>query len=88
MEEVEEAEEEEEVEGEDIAAAESRLARKLASFGIGVWASIHLSEYKANIAFINFSSISSTGVNFNLRGFYITVTHQSYLWPSFLRRDL
>jgi hypothetical protein len=38
MAEVREAEEVEEVEDEDPAVAESCLARKLASFGMGIWA--------------------------------------------------
>ena len=88
MEEEEDVKEAEDDEDKDSAAVESRLARKLASFGIPVYATIHLSEYKANIAFINFFlNFFHRTVNFNSCGFYITVTHQSYSWPSFLRRD-
>jgi hypothetical protein len=41
----------EDVEDDDSGAAESRLARKLASFGMGVQATIHRGEYKAKINF-------------------------------------
>ena len=45
-----EVEDAEEVEDKDSGAAESCLARKLASLGIAVHATIHLSEDKANPA--------------------------------------
>jgi hypothetical protein len=51
IEEVEEVKEVEDVEDEDSGATESCLARKLASFGMGVQATIHRSEHKAKINF-------------------------------------
>jgi hypothetical protein len=38
----------EEVEDEESAAAESRLARNVANFGMAAGATIHLGEYEAN----------------------------------------
>ncbi len=49
-----EVEDAEEVEDKDSGVAESCLARKLASLGIAVHATIHLSEYKANPRLIKF----------------------------------
>jgi len=57
MEEVEEVKEVEDVEDEDSGTAESCLARKLASFGMEVQATIHRSEYKAKLTLIKSSSI-------------------------------
>jgi hypothetical protein len=54
---VEEVEEVEDVEDEDSGAAESCLARKLASFGMGVEATILLSEYKAKLTLMKSASI-------------------------------
>jgi hypothetical protein len=88
---VEEAKEVEDVEDEDSGAAESCLARKLASFGMAVQATIHPSEYKANLAPNKSSShplCFHKDLAFNSRGFYITVTRHSYSCPSLLRRDL
>ena len=44
-----EVEDAEEVEDKDSGVAESCLARKLASLGIAVHATIHCSEYKAKL---------------------------------------
>src|ERR1700675_4983495 len=87
---VEEVKEVEDVEDEDAAAAESCLARKLASLGIGVQATIHRSEYKAKLTANKSASHLLCFHNvlvLNSRGFYITVTRHSYWCPSFLRRD-
>ena len=53
----EEVKEVEDVEDKDSGAAESCLARKLASFGMVVQATIHRSEYKAKLTLIKSSSI-------------------------------
>jgi len=60
IEEAEEVEEVEDVDDKDSGGAESCLARKLASFGIGVQATIHRGEYKAKLTFIKFLQLFST----------------------------
>jgi hypothetical protein len=88
MEEVKEAEEVEEVGDEDSVAAESRFARKLASFGMmagGYYTPRRIqSEARSNQIFLNFFHMV---LDFNSLCFHTTVTQQSYSWPSFLRRD-
>jgi hypothetical protein len=56
IEDAEEVKEAEEVEDDDSGATESCLARKLASFGMTVQATIHRSEYKAKLSLIKNST--------------------------------
>ena len=75
-----EVEDAEEVEDKDSGVEESCLARKLASLGIAVHATIHLSEYKAKTARSNLSlKLLHIPINVNSCCFHRAVTKRSYL---------